>query len=793
MKTKKIKKGFTKIYETPTQESRCLNAYVVAIIGASFVLCLTTFGLNAHFSVWFKGVKAVTTGQKGSIGLLGPTGFNASLNGTVVDSINSLTIEITERIDTFDFCSNGSCSSNSILLSNISTLINDSGLTIVNLGLLSSNLLFVEEITTNDTFCKLFNCTEAYEFALFYGTLVGNGTTNGTAALVAETNELTTILSNDTFVKYPFSDSEIVNGSLPLFELNGITPRNVIITDSNGLLTKESKLSVLRGGLNYNSSATTGFPFFTSGSLNYTTLLPYAVLDITGKIKDSDLTTTSFFDGSKFYLEGVNKVVITNGTGFYTISSQLSSALGGFGTSAVPFNGYAYFNNGAIEFYGNIIRTVFTAGSPNHVIVNDGSGFLSSQAQLSTSLGGTGQNLTGQTGYLKVTSGVVSATGSTLIQYSELNLTDSLTSTQLSVSANISRQKFALGSPNHVLINDGSGYFSSESALSVTRGGIGADPTTFSNGILSWNTTNYYTQPLTISSIQSPDLVDSSFYANISIDRYKIATGSANHVIINTALGILTSNSLLPLNMGGTSVDLTGQTGFLRKFNASISFMSVTASIAYSSLNLTNSLVNADFPSNLALTRTKIASGSASHVIINDGSGVLSSEATLATSRGGLNTNAGSSSGIPLFTSGVVSFKTYVTRTSFSPLLSFGGATTGIVQLITRGSYVRFDTLVRIEIFIILSNKGSATGNAAVSLPLAVQAGANAEQRGSTPILAGTIDIPAGYTQIAILPVNSASSAEFFFSGDNVARVQAQDTHFSSSSAMQLAFTYYTT
>lgn len=35
------------------------------------------------------------------------------------------------------------------------------------------------------------------------------------------------------------------------------------------------------------------------------------------------------------------------------------------------------------------------------------------------------------------------------------------------------------------------------------------------------------------------------------------------------------------------------------------------------------------------LTRDRLASGTASHVIINDGSGVMSSEATLATTRGG--------------------------------------------------------------------------------------------------------------------------------------------------------------
>lgn len=65
---------------------------------------------------------------------------------------------------------------------------------------------------------------------------------------------------------------------------------------------------------------------------------------------------------------------------------------------------------------------------------------------------------------------------------------------------------------------------------------------------------------------------------------------------------------------------------------------SITATI------VAGSLVNADINASAAIARTKLASGSANHVIINDGSGVLSSEAQLATSRGGtgLNTSAAS-------------------------------------------------------------------------------------------------------------------------------------------------------
>lgn len=51
--------------------------------------------------------------------------------------------------------------------------------------------------------------------------------------------------------------------------------------------------------------------------------------------------------------------------------------------------------------------------------------------------------------------------------------------------------------------------------------------------------------------------------------------------------------------------------------------------------NSISNIENADIKAGAAIDRTKLASGSADHVIINNGSGVLSSEAQLAISRGG--------------------------------------------------------------------------------------------------------------------------------------------------------------
>lgn len=66
-------------------------------------------------------------------------------------------------------------------------------------------------------------------------------------------------------------------------------------------------------------------------------------------------------------------------------------------------------------------------------------------------------------------------------------------------------------------------------------------------------------------------------------------------------------------------------------------------------------ITNAMVKSNAAIARSKMASGTAAHVIINDGSGVFSSEATLSPVRGGLGTDASGANGFITFAGGVAS------------------------------------------------------------------------------------------------------------------------------------------
>ena len=62
--------------------------------------------------------------------------------------------------------------------------------------------------------------------------------------------------------------------------------------------------------------------------------------------------------------------------------------------------------------------------------------------------------------------------------------------------------------------------------------------------------------------------------------------------------------------------------------------------------NSTGVVTNSDISATAAIDRSKLASGSNNHIVINDGSGVMSSEAALASSRGGLGTDASAFTGV---------------------------------------------------------------------------------------------------------------------------------------------------
>jgi len=106
---------------------------------------------------------------------------------------------------------------------------------------------------------------------------------------------------------------------------------------------------------------------------------------------------------------------------------------------------------------GSIARTKLAAGSPNHVLINDGSGVLSSAAVLGKDLGGAGADMTSVTfptsGTLVTTAGTQTLTGKTIngadnnlfnVPYSGLVLSNSIVNADVSPAAAIAYSKLNL-------------------------------------------------------------------------------------------------------------------------------------------------------------------------------------------------------------------------------------------------------------------------------------------------------------------------------------------------------------
>ncbi len=104
-----------------------------------------------------------------------------------------------------------------------------------------------------------------------------------------------------------------------------------------------------------------------------------------------------------------------------------------------------------------ISRAKLASGTMAHVLINDGSGVMSSEAQLAPVRGGTGQDFSASTGVIKVAAGAFTAA--------------TILNADVDAAAAIARTKLASGTADHVLINDGSGVMSSEASLDETRGG----------------------------------------------------------------------------------------------------------------------------------------------------------------------------------------------------------------------------------------------------------------------------------------------------------------------------------
>lgn len=131
---------------------------------------------------------------------------------------------------------------------------------------------------------------------------------------------------------------------------------------------------------------------------------------------------------------------------------------------------------------------------------------------------------------------------------------------------------------------------------------------------------------------------------------------------------------------------------------------------------------------------------------------------------------------------------TYVSTDTFTPVLEFGGGTTGITYSTQTGIYTQVGELVWVVISLILTSKGSSSGAATITgLPLITNS------PGLLDIRWNLINLSTNYTGLVGVPSNGATELALQQIGDNAAFINLTDTEVSNTSQFFLSGAYITT
>jgi len=102
---------------------------------------------------------------------------------------------------------------------------------------------------------------------------------------------------------------------------------------------------------------------------------------------------------------------ITSGKIIVGSATDVATAVAMSGDATIAPSGAITIGSGAVtdsKIATGITRAKLATGTANQVVINNGTGAMSSEAQLATSRGGTGQDFSASTGFLKSSSGTMS-------------------------------------------------------------------------------------------------------------------------------------------------------------------------------------------------------------------------------------------------------------------------------------------------------------------------------------------------------------------------------------------------
>lgn len=252
-------------------------------------------------------------------------------------------------------------------------------------------------------------------------------------------------------------------------------------------------------------------------------------------------------------------------------------------------------------------------------------------------------------------------------------------------------------------------------------------------------------------------------------------SGGTSGITLAGSGSTLTFGGTVALANGGTNASLTASNGGIFYSTATagaiLSGTATAGKILRSGANAAPSWSTATYPA---------TAGTSGNFLASDGTNFVSTT-TLGVANGG--TGVATLTGIPLG-SGTSAFTaiTYVAPTSWTPSLSYGGDSTGITYTTQTGTYTRIGTMVCATGLITLSNKGSGSGQAQITLPVTP----SANSAGSIRILNAT-----GLTGTVKIFVSSVANRAIPTQGGATGDTDLTDAALTNTSTMQFQVTYF--
>lgn len=258
--------------------------------------------------------------------------------------------------------------------------------------------------------------------------------------------------------------------------------------------------------------------------------------------------------------------------------------------------------------------------------------------------------------------------------------------------------------------------------------------------------------------------------SGVTVARNEIATGTANHVVINNGTtGGLSSEATLNPSRGGLGTNASAFTGVVKASGGTFSASEVVgADIA------TNTIPDSRLQTITSLG--KVANSSTSATPSNLPGAIMSRDTSGFTACTGIS-----------FGSTMLDNYSEISNTGLAPEILFGGANVGLTYTVRRWRYTRVGRLVFVEWFFIINQKGTSTGVVTITnLPFTTPS----VNTGTQLSVSSDLDITTGYIQIVAQPLANTQSVQLFQIADNTGAISLTDTAFANGKSLQ-AYGFY--